>query len=286
ENSFNNLVSPGFAINKRINKVIAAYAAYSSAYKAPVSSNILIATTGELNESLKPERGNQWEVGTKGNLLNNRLYFSAAYFMTTFENKFTAVAVQNPSNTATLYSYIVNGGAMKNNGLELLIKYKAIDSKDGFVKLLQPFANLTYSDFTYADFRYERIVKDVANLDSLVVEDYSGNRVAGVPPLVFNFGLDVDTRPGFYANITYNFRDAMYYTSDGTNEADAFALVNAKLGYSHSIDRFDLDVFGGANNILGTQYYQMVFINQLPDAYIPGPNEINFFGGIRLKYAL
>jgi iron complex outermembrane recepter protein len=32
------------------------------------------------------------------------------------------------------------------------------------------------------------------------------------------------------------------------------------------------------------QYYMMVFLNQLPDAYIPAPNKINYFGGISLKY--
>jgi iron complex outermembrane recepter protein len=28
----------------------------------------------------------------------------------------------------------------------------------------------------------------------------------------------------------------------------------------------------------------MVFLNQLPDAYLPAPNEINYFGGVNLKY--
>ena len=40
----------------------------------------------------------------------------------------------------------------------------------------------------------------------------------------------------------------------------------------------------GANNITSVRYAQMVFVNQLPDAFLPGPKDINYFGGVNLKY--
>jgi iron complex outermembrane receptor protein len=109
--------------------------------------------------------------------------------------------------------------------------------------------------------------------------------VAGVPPLTFNVGFDFATRPGFYGNVVYSYRDAMYFTSDNMNKTEAYGLLNAKLGYRKALgSHFDIDAFVGANNITGTQYYYMVFLNQLPDAYLPAPNEVNFFGGLNLKY--
>ncbi|MFM1877986.1 MAG: hypothetical protein RLZZ241_852 [Bacteroidota bacterium] len=45
-----------------------------------------------------------------------------------------------------------------------------------------------------------------------------------------------------------------------------------------------LDVYAGAVNLTGRQYYNMVFVNQLPDAYVPAPNVVNFYGGLRLNY--
>ena len=45
-----------------------------------------------------------------------------------------------------------------------------------------------------------------------------------------------------------------------------------------------LDFYVGLNNITSTKYYTMVFVNQLIDAYIPGPRNINFYAGINLKY--
>lgn len=284
ENKYNNLVSPNVALNKKINKVASVYASYSTGYKAPVAANILISTTGQVNTGLKPEKGTQLEVGTKGMLLKNRLFYTVAAFNAKFENKFTTVAVPNPANTVTLYTYIVNAGTLNNNGLELLVKYKAVESADGFVKLVQPFANVTLSDFKYGDFQYQKVGKNSSNADSVIVEDYTGKAVAGVAPLVYNLGVDVDTRIGLYGNVNYNYRSAMYYTSDGLNETNPFGLLNAKLGFRKSIKRLDFDVYAGANNMTGSQYYYMVFVNQLPDAYIPGPNEMNFFGGLNLSF--
>jgi iron complex outermembrane receptor protein len=284
ENSYNNLLSPSLAINKKINPFASVYASFSTGYKAPVTGNILISTTGQLNTGLTPEKGTQIEVGTKGSFFKNHLFYTLAVYHTTFEDKFTTITVQNPENTATLYSYLVNGGRLNNNGLEAYLSYQLMSSETGFIKLLQPFANFTYADYTYEDYQFEKVGENAANEQISVVEDYSGKAVAGVPPIVFNAGVDIVTNPGFYGNVYYNYRSSMPYTSDGLNETDAYSLLNAKLGFRKQLSDFNLDVYVGANNITGTQYYQMVFVNQLPDAYIPAPNEINFFGGINLKY--
>lgn len=284
ETNYNNLISPNIAINKKINKVASVYISYSVGFKAPVSANVLISTTGQINTGLKPEKGTQIELGTKGSMLNNRLFYTVAIFNASFENKFTAVAVPDPAKTVTLYSYLVNGGSIKNNGFEFLVKYKIISSNTGFIRLLQPFANLTYSDFKYGNFQFQKVGKSSANKDSLLIEDYTGKVVAGVSPMVYNFGIDAYTKIGFYGNINFNYRSSMYYTSDGLNETKPYSLLNAKLGFTKAIKHFEFDIYASANNITSSQYYYMAFVNQLPDAYIPAPTEINYFGGLNIKY--
>jgi len=284
ETSYRNLFSPNISVNKKISEIASVYASYSIAYKAPVSSNILISTTGKLNTSLKPERGEQIEIGTKGSMLENRLFYTMALFHAEFKDKFTVQTFQNPANTVTLYSYIVNGGELKNNGLEILVKYNLMKSKNGFFKSLSPFANLTYSDFKYGHFTYEKIGKDINNMDSTIIADYTGNTIAGVAPLVYNIGIDFETKIGLYGTLNYHYRSSMFYTSDGLNETNPFYLLNTKIGFKKSVNHFEFDIYAGSNNMTGSQYYQMVFVNQLPDAFIPGPDEINFFGGINIKY--
>jgi len=284
QNRYTNMLSPNVAINKMFGNNISVYASYSVGYKAPVSSYFFIPTTGEVNTGLIPERGSQIEIGTKGSLFDNKLFYTLALFDAKFADKMTSVAVPNPENTATLYSYVVNGGDLNNKGIELLVKYNAFESNSNFVSSLRPFINFTYSNFKYQDYSFEKIGKTAANQDTLLAYDYSGNFVAGVPPVVFNIGIDVDTKVGLYGNIVYNYRDAMYFTSDELNKTESYSLLNAKLGYGRTFGHFNLDIYGGANNIFSTQYYYMVFLNQLPDAYLPAPYDINFYGGINLKY--
>lgn len=280
--SYNNMISPHFALNKVISKQVSAYAAYSKGYKAPVSSYFFIPLTGQVNTALKPEEGTQVEIGTKGTLLKGKLFYTVAVFDAMFSNKMTVVAVPNAANTATSYTYVANGGQQDNKGLEMLIKYAAYESNSGFFSVVSPFANFAYSDFKYKDFKFQQLSTDKK---SNVETDYSGKNVAGVPPITFNGGVDIQTRVGLYANATYSYRDGMYFTSDNLHKTASYSLVNARIGIQRTVfNHLNLDLFAGANNITGTQYPYMVFLNQLPDAYLPAPNEINYFGGLNVKY--
>lgn len=285
---YKGMASPHVAINKVFNKHFSIYASYSKGYKAPVSSYFYITTpavtspatpaTGRVNETLKPEIGNQFEAGTKGQLFNNRLTYELTYFNLVFSNKMTAIAVQSPANpNTTLYSYMVNGGKQIHNGVEALVRATVLQS-NGFLRTVQPFANLAYADFTYGDnFTIQKSVT--------ATEDYSNKTVAGVPKYTANVGLDLLMKYGLYANIVYNYRDRMAITSLNDYYATSYNLLNAKVGIQRSLGRhFDINAYLGASNITNTRYYIMVFVNQLPDAYIPAPRNANVFGGINLKY--
>ena len=118
-----------------------------------------------------------------------------------------------------------------------------------------------------------------------MIADYSGNPVAGVSKWVTNLGVDITTHPGLYANLTWMYKDGMPITSDAANFATSYSLLNTKIGFRNAVNaKVNIDLFIGINNIGGVQYPLMVFSNQLPDAYLPGPNKANYFGGINFKY--
>lgn len=286
---YNDMLSPSFAINKVFNKHVSAYASYSKGYKAPVSSFFYITTpavtststpaTSFVNDGLKAEIGNQYEIGTKGQLLDNKLNFELAYFNAVFSNKFTAISVASPASAnTTLYSYVVNGGKQIHDGVEASVKYNAYQSENSFVTSIRPFANFTYSDFKYGDnFKIQKSVT--------LTEDYSNKQVAGVPKYIANFGLDFTIKTNFYGNITYNYRDKIAVTSLNDVYTKSYNLLNAKIGYRAKLsNHFDLDIFAGGQNLTNTKYFIMVFVNQLADAYIPAPKTTNFYSGINLKY--
>lgn len=280
---YKDMYSPTIALNKVFSKQLSVYASYSKGYKAPVSSYFFIPTTGQMNTGLKPEEGNQYEIGTKGSLLKDKLAYQIAVFDAIFSNKMTTIAVPlSPPSVGTAYSYVANGGSQDNKGVEVLLKYTAYQSDKGFLRTVKPFANFTYSQFKYVNYKYQALD---ATKKNIIETDYSGNPVAGVPPVTFNAGVDLQTKYGFYLNVNYNYRDAMSFTSDNLNKTRSYSLLNSKIGIHYFIFKhFDADVFFGANNITSTQYYYMVFLNQLPDAYLPAPNKINYYGGINLKF--
>jgi len=248
-----------------------------------VSSYFFIPTTGKLNTDLKPEIGNQFEIGTKGSFANDKIAYQLAIFSALFSDKMTAIAVPlNGSVTTTAYSYIANSGKQDDKGIELSVKYNAYESKTGFISAIKPFANFAYSDFKYVGYSFQTLSADRL---SAVVANYDGKAVAGVAPITANIGTDLMSKVGLYANLTYSYKDAMPISSDGLNKTTSYSLLNGKIGFQNKVSKqIDLDLFLGATNITGTQYAYMVFVNQLPDAYLPAPYKINYFGGINLKY--
>jgi iron complex outermembrane receptor protein len=285
EKTYNGMVSPHIALNKVFSKQFSLYASYSKAYKAPVSSYFYIpyvataaAGTGKVNTDLKSEIGNQYEIGSKGSLINDKLTYELAVFNAIFSNKMTAVAVPlQGSTTTTGYTYMVNGGKQNHKGVEALVRYAVLQSAGGFFRTIRPFANLAYSDFKYEDFRIQKSV--------VLTEDYSGKAVAGVAKITANMGIDLAMKHGIYANVTYMYKDKMPITSDELLYTTSYNLLNAKIGINHSLSKhFDVDVYFGTDNITNTQFPYMVFVNQIPDAYLPAPLKANYYGGINLKY--
>jgi iron complex outermembrane receptor protein len=289
DTTYKNMVSPHIAINKVFNKHFSVFASYSKGYKAPVSSYFYITTpavttpatpaTGSLNRLLQPEIGNQFEIGHRGQLDNNKLSYELIYFNTVFSNKMTAISVQSPASaTTTLYTYMVNGGKQIHKGIEALVKYTVYSSDKNLVRLVRPFANVTRSNFVYGDnFKIQKSV--------VLTEDYSNKAVAGISKYVVNLGTDVSFCGGFYANITYNYRDKMPITSMNDFYTASYNLLNGKLGMQKSIGKhLLLDASFGINNMTNTKYALMVFANQLPDTYVPAARNANYFGNLQLKY--
>jgi iron complex outermembrane receptor protein len=291
DTSYKQMISPHIAINKVFNEALSVYAAYSRGYKAPASAYFFITTpvvtspatpaTGRINSALKPEVGDQFEIGTKGALFKNRLAYQLSLFHTKFSNKMTTVAVQL-NNTTTAYSYVVNGGNQVHNGMETWLKCFVVKDGHGTFTSVAPFANLTWSDFNYGDnFTFQT----GSTTNNINTADYSRKTVAGVPKITTNVGIDVTTKPGLYVSMSYSYRSDVFITSDGANRSSSYNLLNGKIGFHRNITkRFEVDGSFGVNNIGKVQYPLMIFVNQLPDAYVPAPLNPVLFGTLNVKY--
>jgi len=260
----------------------------------PTSVTPPVAATARINSVLKPENGTQFEIGTKGAILKDKFVYQLALFSLTFEDKMTTVAVPLPGAPATAYSYMINGGDQNHKGIEAFAKYSIIKDGNGVFTNVTPFVNFTYSDFKYDDnfiFKTGTTITPVNNIDTF---NYSGLNVFGVPKIMVAWGVDVATKVGVYANFSHLYKDPSNIALDRVTQnpesyvlrhATSYSLLNAKIGCRRSLSsRFDVDLFFGVNNITGSQYPIMVFVNQLPDAYIPAPPKAVVYGGLNLKF--
>ena len=97
------------------------------------------------------------EVGSRGSLLKNKLYFDINAFFYKLKN--AIVQRQNPGGA----DYFENAGSAKQNGLETFLSYELINSELQFFN----HAVLHVSD-TWNNFHYD-VFKQLAN-------DYSGKK--------------------------------------------------------------------------------------------------------------
>lgn len=277
---FDPVLTPRVALQKTFNNNITAYASVSQGYSPPTTSDAVITYTGEVNDDLTPEFATQYEVGSKGSLLNNKLSWQVALFSMNVQDKLTSQNVVDNTGTV-LYSYTVNAGDQVNNGAELSLSYLAINDETKAISYLRPFVTYTYSDFTYDNFKSD------ANNDANTI-NYDGNTVVGVPPTLVNAGVDLATKWGFYLNSTFQYVGEMYTTFDNNHKAIDYHLLSGKVGYKTDLGKhITLDVFAGGNNLTNQLYYNMVFFNlsgTSPKLYTPGSYVATFYGGLNFKY--
>ncbi|QHL89143.1 TonB-dependent receptor [Nibribacter ruber] len=286
---FDAVVTPRAALQKLVTPNVTAYASVSQGYSPPSATTVVVPQAGRVLTNLKPEQGTQYEVGSKGSLLDKKLSYQVALFHLKVQDKIMTQAYADPQSGSILYTISANGGEQTNQGLEVALNYSLLQREEGLVTLVKPFLNYTYSDFTYDQFTRESIVK-VNNVNTRVVTDYSGQAVIGVPKQNFNAGVDVELKLGFYLYTTFQHVDDMPITYDAKYRAPSYNLLNAKLGWRKNLgNHVSLDVFAGGNNLTGDLYYNMVFLDAYsssnnPNIYLPAAYKPTYFGGLNFGY--
>ena len=113
--SFDWVVTPRVSVSKGFAANALAYASVSAGYTPPLLSNV-IANTGAVDLSLEPERAVQYELGTTGTYLNDRLSTQLDVFDIENTNKLV-------SETANSATFTTNAGKQRNRGIEASAAY-------------------------------------------------------------------------------------------------------------------------------------------------------------------
>ena len=264
---FKNIVSPKFGLSHLLSDNLSLYSSISHGF-SPLSLEETLLPDGQINTELKPETGWNFEIGTRGSFLKNRLQYNASIYQLDIKNLLVSRRVAQDQ-------YIgVNAGKTKHKGLELDINYKWTSKE---TLSIQSCLIYTLNNFTFKEF-----IDDT--------NDFSGNDLTGVPTDIFNAGIDFDSEFGIYGNINFQYVGRIPITDSNNLYSDSYNLTNFKIGYKTNLNKkLKLNVFTGINNIFDMAYASQILINtsgfggSAPRYYYPG-NPVNYYTGININY--
>lgn len=228
---------PRIALLKKIQDKISVFASVSSGFSPPtVTEYISGYQTSTFVPSLAPERGINYEVGTRGNLLKKRINFDVTAYSFRLKN----TIVRRTDNAGR--EIFTNAGSTLQNGLELSLNSFIIKHVDKeFIQELRLFTSYTFNDYSF---------KNYLQLKT----DLSGNALTGVPRQVWVSGLDLQTKIGVYLNSTFNFTDRMPLNDANTIYANSYKLLNARIGFRKNFKRIGLNIYTAGDNLLNEVY--------------------------------
>ena len=265
--TFKGMLSPKFGISHVFNENINVYSNVSHGFSPPSTEETLLPD-GLINTSIKPETGWNFEVGTRSVFINNRLQCNLALYRLDVRNLLVARRTGNDQFIG------VNAGRTLHNGLELVLKYQWIQSD--IMSLNQ------YISYTGNDFKFKEFMDDGNN--------FSGNKLTGVPPEVFNAGIDFESKFGIFITINYQYVGKIPMTDSNALFTHSYSLTNIKLGYKYQINKkLKMNTYFGLDNVFDTQYASQILINAVgfggapPRYYYPG-NPVTYYTGIYLSY--
>ncbi|MBC6988653.1 TonB-dependent receptor family protein [Hymenobacter sp. BT491] len=266
ERDFRPQVSPRVALLKELTAQISAYASVSTGFSPPTDEEIR-PSDGSLNRTLQAERGTSYEVGTRGNLLQNRLTFDVALF--DFRLKQTIVTRTTDLGTSVFF----NSGSTRQRGLEAAASgwlWRTTDS-------LRTTGLRLWGSYAYNHFRFGHYLSND--------QDYSGNRLTGTPPHTLSAGLDYSQQLGFYASPTLNHQARLPLNDANTAYAAGYWTFAARIGWRRTfINHLGTDVYAGVENATNRHYSLGNDLNAFGGRYFqPAPGR-NYYGGVLLGW--
>ncbi|HLY71055.1 MAG TPA: TonB-dependent receptor [Puia sp.] len=263
--TFENKLPPHVGILKKITEAISIYANVARGFSTPTSAELL-RSDGLLGRNLQPEDGMDYELGTRGSFLHDKLYFDISGFFFHLYN-----TIVQRIDTSGVYSY-VNAGSTKQNGIESYISYELADNANLFINGAKIFVSYAWHDFHYGSFKQ-------------LTSDYSGNNMPGVAPNVVVSGFDINAKIGFYANLTYTYTDKIYMNDANTSSASSFNLFGARIGFRKMpTTKFKIEIFAGADNIFNARYSLGNDINAAAGRFYNAAALRNYFAGLIFQF--
>lgn len=240
------------------------YAAYKTGYKAGAISNgaLLMASATADNLVIDSEKADGFEVGYKGDILDNRLRLN----VTAYHYDFDDLQLGTFNSTTTSFT-IQNAAAARTKGIQASVNWLATDR-------LTLSGNVGYNRARYLNFRDAQCYPGQTAAQGCVGgrQDLSGAQLVRAPDLTYNLGADyaVPLSSAWQADLSVDASYSADYQSAADNAPggiqDNFWRLNAAVHVGPTDGNFRFSLIG--RNL--TDSYYLVSTSGRP---VGGPNE-------------
>lgn len=262
---FNNQLSPRLSLLKKITENLSVYALVSKGFSPPAVAELL-PSTSVINTNLQAEKGNNYELGFRGYLINNRLFIDINAFTLGLQN---SISQRRDSSGA---DYFINAGKTQQRGIEAALNYSITRNPNRFITSSALQVSYAYQRFNYKQFKQLDI-------------DYSNNRIPGVSPHTIAAFINAETKWGIYLNANYFYSSKIPLNDANAEYASSYHLLGIKAGYKHAFNTHVITgFFVNGDNLLNETYSLGNDINAAANRFYNAAPGVNFLAGISFQY--
>jgi iron complex outermembrane receptor protein len=275
-------LTPKAGLNFKLSPEVALYTSYGLSYDFPALSELentplSSAPMYSLNPDIKAQRSFSFELGMKGNLLNQESEFMRAviFDITFFNYSIKDEIVPFVINQKT---YFRNAGQTERTGIEIGIRTEPFEE-------IELTTNYTYTHFRYGDY----VVTNYTTAGN-VAEDYSNNVVPSVPQHILNLILvhEFELSEDFSGILLWDcdYISEMFVNDKNDETSRGYFYGNCMIGINYSYDNFGFVSSFGINNIFDKRYVGFININDYYGRYYETGEPQNIYAGLTLRYKL
>ena len=265
--SYEGIFSPQLSFLFKPNKEQTIYFSASRGFSLPATEETL-TSEGTINPDIKPENGYNFEIGGKFYFFNKKLYTEIAVYRMEIKDLLVAKRVGDDQYVGA------NAGKTFHEGIEVTLNHNW--------QINRFFGLNSYLGASIGNYEFKEFI-DNGN-------DFSGNKLTGVPANKINAGLSFNTRLGIYFNADYQFVDEVPMNDANSAFSDSYTIINLKTGYRFVIlQNLTSHIAAGINNVTNEKYASLILPNAVangntaPRYYYPGL-PVNYYGSVSLNY--
>jgi iron complex outermembrane receptor protein len=262
---YNLMAAPRLALLYRLTDGLSLHGSIARGFSPPSIAEVR-PSAGGFDTDLQAEYGWSVEAGLKGSAWRGRLHGEITAFR--FDLKDAIVRRTNAAGA----EFFVNAGGTKQEGIEAFVEgYLLPADAKGWLTQVRAWTSVTLNRFRFADYQSG-------------TNDFSGNRLTGVPAKGVVAGLDVRLFRRLTLMGTFQYTDPIPLTDANDVFAEAWRLWTARAEWKTRYRKGHIVVFAAVDNI-GNAFYSLGNdLNAFGRRYYNPAATRNFAGGIRINW--